>query len=75
MLIQKVYSEEAAMPNPRPKPEPPTPVTPADDPEQGPADPPPPHEPGPDQQIQDPPVFPERNKRGKILVDADPIAK
>ena len=63
------------MPNPHPKPEPPTPVTPADDPEPVPGDPPPRHEPGPDQQIEDPPVFPEHDKRGKIVVDEEEIAK
>jgi hypothetical protein len=63
------------MPNPQPKPEPPTPVTPADVPEPVPADPQPPGEPGPDHQIQDPPVFPERDKRGKLVVDEEEIAK
>jgi hypothetical protein len=41
------------MPNPHKKPEPPTPVTPVDPPEPVPGDPPPRHEPGPDQQIQE----------------------
>jgi hypothetical protein len=63
------------MPNPQPKPEPATPATPADVPEPVPADPPPPGEPGPDHQIQDPPVFPEQDKREKILVDEEKIAK
>ena len=59
------------MPNPQPKPEPaPVPITPADDPEPIPGDP----QPSPDQQIHDPPVYPEKDterQRRKIQKQLD----
>jgi hypothetical protein len=61
------------MTEPQPKPEPaPTPLTPETDvPEPIPGDP----QPSPDQQIHDPPVFPERAGADEIVFDEEEIAK
>jgi hypothetical protein len=59
-------------PNPQPKPEPPpAPITPADEPEPIPGDP----QPSPDQQIHDPPVYPQKDGPSGVVFDEEEVAK
>jgi hypothetical protein len=57
----------------QPKPEPPaSPITPErDDPEPIPGDP----QPSPDEQIHDPPVFPETDQADEIVFDEEEVAR